>query len=394
MTKILIIDDNRDMLKMMHLIIEKKTNYQVIPCKNGQEGLEAAFEHQPEIAIVDVMMPGISGYEVVQELRKMPRTADMGILILTARGQAIDRTAALDAGADDHLPKPVKMDALIERIDSLLVEKEEERQQKKEREEEAAAAEREKPKQPPAAPKKKEREHLTIAIFSLRGGVGVTTLAVNLASILQQVGPTLLLDLSPNSGHCALNLGLRPEKHWGNYFENPRIPFESLLLSHTSGLRLLAAPLVPLQHGWFNDSDIKKLLTELKPTGRFLVLDMPPVLNPTAQYLLTQAHFVLLISGDDPASIQTTMMTRKAMADYASRTLLIRNATRPGPHPSTEAVKRALHTKTLIDIPYEEAQLKAQPTGTPIALSQPEAPMVVQLKRAIQLLLTRKRNAT
>lgn len=390
MTKILIIDDNEDMLKMMQMIIGKKTNYRVIAGKNGKEGLEAAFESQPEIAIVDVMMPGISGYEVVQELRKATQTADMGIIILTARGQAIDRAAALEAGADDHMSKPVKMDALIERIDSLLKEKEEEEKRRKRR---AAAADRARQKQAPAKPQEEGAGHLTLALFSLRGGVGVTTLAVNLASILQEVGSTLLLDLSPNSGHCALDLGLRPEKHWGNYLENPSTPFESLLLSHASGLRLLAAPLVPLEYGWFSDDDIRKLLTQLKSTFRFLVLDMPPVLNPTAKYLLTQAHFVLLVSGDDPSSLQTTMMTRKAISDCASRTLLIRNITTPGPHPSAEAVKRALHTKTLIDIPYEKAQTQAQRAGTPLALSQTQASMVTQLQRLIQLLITRKQKA-
>ncbi|NBD35809.1 MAG: response regulator [Chloroflexi bacterium] len=392
MTKILIIDDNEDMLKMMQMIIGKKTNYRVVACKDGSEGLEAAFESQPEIAIVDVMMPGISGYEVVQQLRKTPRTADMGIIILTARGQAIDRTAALEAGADDHMSKPVKMDALIERIGSLLEEKEEEKQRKKVTA--AAATDRTRQKQAQAAPKEERAGYLTLALFSLRGGVGVTTLAVNLASVLQEVGSTLLLDLSPNSGHCALNLGLRPEKHWGNYLENPNTPFESLLLSHASGLRLLAAPLVPLEYGWFSNDDIKKLLTQLKPTCRFLVLDMPPVLNPTAKYLLTQANFVLLVSGDDPSSLQTTMMTRTAISDCASRTLLIRNITTPGPHPSAEAVKRALHTKTLIDIPYEKAQTQAQRAGTPLALSQPQASMVAPLKRTIQLLLARKKKAT
>lgn len=390
MTQILIIDDNRDMLKMMQMIIEKKTDYQVITCKNGQEGLEAAFEHRPEIAIVDVMMPGLSGYEVVKELRKLPRTADMGILILTARGQAIDRAAALEAGADDHIAKPVKMDALIERLGALLVEKEEERQRKQKE----AAAEREKQKPPPSEPEKRKPGHVTIALFSLRGGVGVTTLAVNLAGILQQAGPTILLDLSPNSGHCALHLGMRPDQHWGHYLERPSTPFESLLLTHASGLRLLAAPLMPLQYGWFNDDDIKKLLTQLKPMSRFLVMDMPPVLNPTAQYLLTQAHFVLLISGDDPTSLQTTMMTRKALVECATRTLLIRNVTTPGPHPSAEAVKRALRTKTLIDIPYEEAQSQAQLTGTPIALAQPQTPMATRLKRTIQFLLAHQRDQT
>jgi pilus assembly protein CpaE len=387
MTKILIIDDNEGAREMLEMIIEKKTNYRVIARENGKEGLEAAFEYRPEIAIVDVMMPGISGYEVVQELRKRPQTADMGIIMLTARGQAIDRTAALEAGADDHIAKPVIMDAFIERIDSLLKEKEEEKRQKKET---AATKDRTPQKQTPAAPQKGQAGHLTLALFSLRGGVGVTTLAVNLASVLQEVGATLLLDFSPNSGHCALNLGLRPEKHWGNYLENPNTPFESLLLSHASGLRLLAAPLVPLEYGWFNDDDIKKLLTQLKPSCRFLVLDMPPVLNPTAKYLLTQAHFVLLVSGDDPTSLQTTIMTRKAISDCATRTLLIRNITTPGPHPSAEAVKRALHTKTLIDIPYEKAQTQAQRAGTPLALSQTQAPMVTHLQRLIQLLITRK----
>ena len=87
------------------------------------------------------------------------------------------------------------------------------------------------------------------------------------------------------------------------------------------------------------------------------------------------------------------MMTRKAISDCASRTLLIRNITTPGPHPSAEAVKRALHTKALIDIPYEETQSQAQRTGKPLALSQPQAPMVAHLKRMIQLLITRTRKS-
>ncbi|MBN2391064.1 MAG: response regulator, partial [Anaerolineae bacterium] len=73
MSRILIIDDNYDMLSMLKMILERQGKHEVIACTSGQEGLEAAFKELPDVALVDVMMPGMSGYDVVKRLRADPR---------------------------------------------------------------------------------------------------------------------------------------------------------------------------------------------------------------------------------------------------------------------------------------------------------------------------------
>jgi len=120
MARVLIIDDSPDMLDMLSTFFERRTSHEVILAKNGKSGLDKAVETPPNLALVDVMMPGIDGYEVVRRLRADPKTRDMGIIILTARGQSVDRQAALQAGADMHLPKPVNIDVLAEAVEAVL----------------------------------------------------------------------------------------------------------------------------------------------------------------------------------------------------------------------------------------------------------------------------------
>ncbi len=376
MARILVIDDNPDMLKMLQMILEKRGQHQVTVCTNGREGLDLAFELQPDVTVIDVMMPGLSGYEVVRELRKDPRTKETRILILTARGQPVDREAAFSAGADEHMSKPVNVDELLETIEALL---------------EMVREPEPKPQGQPQAEKAPSppTQAAILPIFSLKGGVGVTTLAVNLAGILQQVAPTLLIDLSPNSGHCTLFLGLRPQKHWGKYLEDTSKPLSSLLMEHASGLRLLAAPPIPLQSGWFNDPDLDALLNQATQLARFIVVDMPPVLNPAAQLVLNRAYRIVVVTGDDAPALQTTMTTLQALQSWKERVMLVRNAVAPIPHPPVDAIQRAMRAPLSADVPFDQAQLSALRKGTPLAIAQPQAPLIDGLKRAAQIILTR-----
>ncbi len=157
MAKILVIDDNPELLDTISLVLEGRGGHQAVLSADAAEGLAQALADPPDLAIIDVMMPDISGYEICRRMRADPRTASVPIIILTARGQAVDRHAALEAGADDYLVKPTPMDELLERVSGLLA---------KQVAEKAVA---------PAA---------IVALLSLRGGVGVTTLGVNLAATL------------------------------------------------------------------------------------------------------------------------------------------------------------------------------------------------------------------
>lgn len=402
MSRILVVDDSLDMLAMLQMILEKRGGHLVSIARNGAEALEVAEAETFDMAIVDVMMPGMSGYEVVKRLRANPKTAKLAICVLTARGQKIDREAALAAGADEHIAKPVKMEDLLARVEALLL-----------RGHEAPAAQTTTPAaqkptlattapttpavtatapSPEAAlikPPATTGHAMLLPIISLRGGVGVTTIACNLAVLLQQIAPTILIDLSPNSGHCALFLGLRPEKHWGQYLEQPGTPVTSLLLAHASGLKVMAAPAVPYQHGWFGDEDIVDMMNQLQAEARFIVVDMPPILNATAMTVLGMAHRIVLLSGEDVPSIQSARGAIHAMQPWISQVAVARNAATTDQHPPLELLQQALQTKVVADIPHDPQQSEALHKGVALVSMQPNAPLVTGLKRLAKLLLAR-----
>jgi CheY-like chemotaxis protein len=361
MARVLIVDDSADMLSLLRMFFERRTNHEVILTKNGQEGLEKAYEEQPDIALVDVMMPGMDGYEVVRRLRADARTKRMHIIILTARGQPVDREAALEAGADAHLTKPVNMEALEQLIDDLLS----------------------------STPRVEMPKSAVIPVLSLRGGIGVSTVAVNLAVVLQELAPTILWDLSPNSGHSATYLGLRPTTHWGTYLEDRNQPLKALLLDHQSGIRVLCAPAVPPLGRWFTESEMGACLDALTNAARLIVIDMPPKLTDSEMPLLDRAHRIVLLTGDDPPSIQTTLATLKSLQRWRDRILIVHNVTSSGKRPSAEVLQRMMRVPVKVDLPYEPTQQKVIRSGSPLALRQPQGSFVAQIKRVAQLTLGR-----
>ena len=98
----------------------QRSGHQTMLSADGPDGLAKALADPPDLAVIDVMMPDMTGYEVVRQLRANSATASLPIIILTARGQPVDRQAALDAGADMYMSKPVTMAELSERVEGLL----------------------------------------------------------------------------------------------------------------------------------------------------------------------------------------------------------------------------------------------------------------------------------
>ena len=117
MTRILIVEDDKDMLKGLKFNLEAR-GYTVISAPNGEIGYRKAVEEKPDLVLLDIMLPGRSGFEVCNDLKKaMPV---LPIIMLTARGQESDIVAGLDLGADDYVTKPFGVLELLARINAVL----------------------------------------------------------------------------------------------------------------------------------------------------------------------------------------------------------------------------------------------------------------------------------
>lgn len=117
--KILIADDEPDILEILEYNLANE-GYEVIRAKTGNEAVELARKHQPELLILDVMMPGFTGIEVCQILRKLPSFKETFIIILTALNDDSSHVKGLESGADDYLSKPISPKVLISRVNAMF----------------------------------------------------------------------------------------------------------------------------------------------------------------------------------------------------------------------------------------------------------------------------------
>ena len=119
---VLVADDEPSMLELVarHLRTMNAPKLEVIQASDGEEAWRLAREHLPDLAVLDVMMPGMSGYEVCAAIRADPAQAMLPIVLVTALDPAKERAKGLDAGADDFLTKPVSQADLLARVRSLL----------------------------------------------------------------------------------------------------------------------------------------------------------------------------------------------------------------------------------------------------------------------------------
>src|SRR5207247_3020132 len=116
-TKILIVEDDAHILLGLEEVL-KSDGFEVAVCSRGDLAIEAVGKHRPALVLLDVMLPGASGYDVCKQLRA--KKVGTPILMLTAKGQEMDKVIGLDLGADDYVTKPFGVRELVARIQALL----------------------------------------------------------------------------------------------------------------------------------------------------------------------------------------------------------------------------------------------------------------------------------
>ncbi len=402
MAKILVIDDNTDLLRMMELILRDRGKHEVTLSADGADGLSRALTSPPDLAIIDVMMPGITGYDIVRRLREQPQTADIPILILTARGHIIDRQTALKAGANDHMAKPAAPQALLSKVDELLALRK--------------------------SPQDAAKEGKVISLLSLRGGVGVTTLAVNLAlsgvralragvaqAAAQPIAPdgdspqalrqqleqssaqtqaqrdVCLVDQSPASGQATLHLRVKAQRTWaalpGIGPELDSNALLDLLTPHLSGLQLLAAPFEPIYANTLSAILVDGAISELKDNFDLVIVDVPPLIDVVAAAALDRSDHIILVLTPEVGAIQSARAVLQVMDEVKDKVMVVLNNISPQPGVPEATIAQALRRSITHKIPYDPAQIAALPQGKPLAWFQPLSPLSVAAGQLVMMVL-------
>jgi two-component system alkaline phosphatase synthesis response regulator PhoP len=118
-TKILVVDDEQDILELIRHALNKE-GFEVFVCANGQQAVEKTKKINPDLILMDVIMPIMDGMEACRQIKDAPETSNIPVIFLTARSEEFAELAGFEAGADDYISKPIRARVLISRIKAIL----------------------------------------------------------------------------------------------------------------------------------------------------------------------------------------------------------------------------------------------------------------------------------
>jgi pilus assembly protein CpaE len=381
--KILIIDDDLDTLRLVGLMLQRQ-GYQISAATNGNQGLEKAFEEDPDLILLDVMMPDMDGYEVTRRLRQNPSTLETPILMFTAKTQLDDKVIGYEVGANDYLTKPTHPSELQARVKTLLA--------------------RVNDKKEGTGALQEGNRGYVIGVLGARGGLGTTTLAINLGAGLQSrtKSEVIVAELLPGQGTLALDVGAANSKGLVDLLsinktnEITRDKVREMLAPHGSGLKLLLASDRPRDMHLINQTaNYETLVKRLAGLARFVILDFGVGIQPFAEKILPLCNEVLIVLEGVP---NTIIHTRALIDDIAAlgisrkniRVVLNNRIRSETQLPSSQVQAQLEHEILSTLTPAPELFVQATRMQTPAILCQPESLTARQISKLVDFVAERE----
>jgi DNA-binding response OmpR family regulator len=364
--KILIVDDDIDSLKLIGLMLQRQ-GYEIAAASSGGQAIAKALAETPDLIILDVMMPDMDGYEVCRRLRADANTQSIPIIMFTAKTLVDDKVTGFEAGADDYLTKPTHPAELASRVKAVLARS--------------------------VAQKRSANDTgMIIGFMGVKGGVGTTTLAANVAAALGQKEPTIVADIRPGEGSLGLSLGLGRSFGMTTLLAkpaaeiNPRV-IEGELASHTSGFKLLLSSSRPKDAQMtINPDTAAVILKNLRSMARNVVLDLGVGLTKSTVRLVKDIDQLGIVVEPQRVALNMARDLLKeldAMGIGRGRTnvVLLNRSQSSLQIPWQEAEQILSHEILAIISPAPEVAFQAAEAGFPILLFQPTSIIATQMNK-------------
>lgn len=300
MVCILVVDDEKDTTELLGMCLAGE-GFRVLELTSGAFAVELAREHRPDLIILDLMMPEVSGLDVCRSIRSQRETADIPILMLSALGDEDYKALAYNAGADDYLAKPVQYAELKSHLQALL---------KRRAPVEAAGIK-------PAK---------VIAILGAAGGVGASTAALNLAAAWVENHPrTALVELRPGAGSLVAQLGLSPSQTLGDLLspdedqldeEKMRRQIRKTIIQGPAGLDLLPSEQDARLAMRFQASSagiFETIIKNLAEMYDYVFVDLGHGYTTVTAAICALADRVCIVARAQPFSIQSAVQQIRLM---------------------------------------------------------------------------------
>lgn len=360
------VDDDPSALKLIGYALRRE-GYDVTTAADGMEALTLVRHEHFDLIILDIMMPGMDGYEVCRRLRANPQTATVPVIMLTARSMVKDKVSGFRSGTDEYITKPLLPHELVSRVKALLL---------------RASLSQGGTQRPLGR---------TLALVGAKGGVGTTTLAVNLASRLAHEGQAVILaDLSPASPASMQMLDVEPSQGVDALLSEEPLDLsarrlEPLLVEVANNLRVLPSPASGCIPGLVRDpADLGLLCGQLASLAEVLVLDLGCALYFPTSALLGHVDQVVLVSESTRLGLVLLQEGWRRLAsllsDRARAELVMVNRTREAVSIRAPDVERALGRDALFMVAVPELAEEALVAHTPIAIAQPESLYALQVR--------------
>lgn len=371
--KILIVDDEADTISYLRLSLAALP-YEIVSAKNGTEALTAALTHKPDIIILDVMMPDLDGYEVTRRLRGNPQTANIPILMFTAKTQLEDKIAGFSAGVDIYLTKPIHTIELQANVRALL-------------------------SMQPARAAPVAQEGYVIGVLGSKGGVGVSTLALNLAaSIQKKLKKTVIAsELKSGLGIWGLELNITQKNGLSEVLRmDPTAITESVinqkLVTTPFGVRLMLASNDPADTELVSNIPQRDIMLEqLSRMAQVVVLDIGTRALPSFDSLSAICDEMILVLEPQPISARLSkhMIENLKSLGYITQkpfTFLTVNRARSDMQLNLTQIEQEVGIAPVIGFPpVSEQTFFAAKRGIPLIEVQPEGLLAQQFNQLAEI---------